>query len=49
MCMCLFDYMPCDCGYPWKPEEGIRYPRAGVTGSFAGNQTKVVCMSCKYF
>lgn len=24
--------MPCVCGFPWKPGEGVESPEAGVTG-----------------
>lgn len=29
------DVFASECRYPWNPEEGIRFPRAGVTGSAA--------------
>lgn len=33
MYICVCEYIPCVCGYPWKPES-VKYPGAGVTGGF---------------
>lgn len=42
----------CECSFPWRLEEGIRYPGAGSTGSCespdeegSGNWTWVLCKS----
>lgn len=34
MSVCLCEFMPCIYVCLWRPEEDIKYPRAGVTGSF---------------
>lgn len=53
MCMCMSVHR-CVCGYPWRPEEGVRSLGAGVTGyelprMGAGNQTSALWKSSECF
>lgn len=53
MCLCLYECMLHVCRWPWKPEDIVRCPGAGVTGDCkwtdlgAESVAQVLCKSSK--
>jgi hypothetical protein len=54
LCVCVCSWTPCMYSYPWRPEEGVRFPEGGVTKSLwtawssTRNQTPVFWKSSEH-